>query len=238
MAPSMSNIEIREGVLKHNTNQQTLENSILHTPTICMPVSTNLNCYIPSINKSNNHPQTIRGKLTSHQFLKIISSQVTGHFSKFNILSDAQHGLRPKKLCESQLIITIHEIAQALDRGEQTAVILLDFQKAFDKVPHKRLLAKLDHYGIRDGLNGWVYSFLSNRTQRVAIGGEQSNEINVTSGVPQGSALGPIPFSAYINDLRTKVKLKGRLFADDYILYRKIKPQSDASVLQNDLDSP
>ena len=75
------------------------------------------------------------------------------HFSKFNILSDAQHGFRPKRSCESQLIITIHEIVQALDQGEQTDVILLDFQKAFDKVPPKRLLAKLDHYVIRGGLN-------------------------------------------------------------------------------------
>ena len=125
----------------------------------------------------------------------IISSQVIDHFSKFNILSDAQHRFRPKRSCESQLIITIHEIAQALDQGEQTDVRLLDFQKAFDKVPHKRLLAKLDHYGIRGALNAWVCSFLSNRTQRVVIGGEQSNQVNITSGVPQGSVLGPILFS-------------------------------------------
>ena len=79
-----------------------------------------------------------------------ISSQVMDHFSKLNILSDAEHGFRPKISCESQLIITIHENAQALDQGKQTDVILLDFQK--------RLLAKLGHYGIRGDLNAWIYS--------------------------------------------------------------------------------
>ena len=115
-------------------------------------------------------------------------------------------------------------------------VILIDFQKAFDKVPHKRLLAILDHYGIRGDLNAWVCSFLSNRTQRVVIGGEQSYEVNITSGVPQGSVLGLILFSAYINDLPTEVKSQVRLFADNCILSRKIKHQSDALALQNDLD--
>eukprot|EP00794_Sanderia_malayensis_P014691 gene14691-16215_t len=115
----------------------------------------------------------------------IISSHVMDHFIKFNILSDAQHGFRPKRSGQSQLIITIHEIAQALDQGEQTDIILLDFQKAFDK----RLLAELDHYGIRGNSNAWVCSFLSNRNQRVIIGGKKSDEVNVTSGVPQGSVL-------------------------------------------------
>lgn len=104
-------------------------------------------------------------------------------------------------------------------------------------MPHKRLLAKLDHYGIRGDLNAWVCSFLSSRTQRVIIGGEKSDEVNVTSGVPQSSVLGPILFSTYINDLPTKVKSQVCLFADDCILYRKIKHQSDTSALQNDLDS-
>eukprot|EP00794_Sanderia_malayensis_P017868 gene17868-19649_t len=127
-------------------------------------VDTNSSCEIPEENDPNC------GKVDEEH---IISSHVMDHFTKYNILSDAQHGFRPKRSCESQLIITIHEIAQALDQGEQTDIILLDFQKAFDKVPHKRLLAKLDHYGIRGNLNAWVCSFLSNRSQRVIIGGKK-----------------------------------------------------------------
>ena len=167
----------------------------------------------------------------------IISSQMMDHFEKYNVLSDAQHGFRPRRSCESQLIITIHDIAIALDKGGQTDVILLDFQKAFDKVPHRRLLEKLCHYGIQGPLNNWICTFLSNRSQAVIIEGAKSGEVEVTSGVPQGSVLGPILFSIFINDLPTRVHSKVRLFADDCILYRQVKDQTDTSALQRDLQN-
>ena len=97
--------------------------------------------------------------------------------------------------------------------------------KSFDKVPYQRLLQKLAFCGIRGQLNEWIYRFLSDCTQAVVLNGSRSDEINVTSGVPQGSVLGPILFTIFINDLPKEVKSHARLFANDCIIYRSIKNQ-------------
>ena len=82
----------------------------------------------------------------------------------------------------------------------------MDFAKAFDKVPHKRLLYKLHWYGVRGSIHHWIQSFLSNRTQRVIIHGTLSSPVSVTSGVPQGTVLGPLLFLVYINNLSDHMK--------------------------------
>ena len=114
-------------------------------------------------------------------------------------------------------------------------MVVLDFSKAFDKVPHQRLMSKLSNYGIKGTTHSWIKSFLLDRTQRVVVDGESSDWASVESGVPQGTVLGPMLFLAYINDLPKCVQSRVRLFADDCVLYRAVNSETDCSALQEDL---
>ena len=165
----------------------------------------------------------------------IVHSHVMGHLDRNQLLSDAQHGFRKKRSCESQLILTIQDLANGLNSGEQIDAILLDFSKAFDKVPHQRLLEKLQHYGIRGHLNDWVADFLRDRQQEVVLEGAHSSPTKVTSGVPQGTVLGPLLFLVYINDMPEGINSTVRLFADDSLVYRIIRSIEDQTILQEDL---
>jgi len=113
----------------------------------------------------------------------------------------------------------------------------LDFVKAFDKVPHRRLLVKLKHYNLNQQVIGWIESFLSSRRQRVVVDGYMSQEAAVLSGVPQGTILSLLLFLIFINDITENVSSPIHLFADDYLIYREIKSPSDCSLLQKDLDT-
>ena len=105
-----------------------------------------------------------------------------------------------------------------MSHGTQTDVIVMDFSKAFDKVSHQKLVWKLNRYGICDKTNAWINSFLSGRTQRVIVEGDSSSTATVSSGVPQGSVLGPCLFLFYINDMPDNIDSTVRLFADDTIV--------------------
>ena len=165
----------------------------------------------------------------------IVCSHLMGHLDKHDILSDFNHAFRKKRSCESQLILTVNDIALALDKTKQIDCILLDFAKAFDKVSHKSLLAKLRSYGV-DGLTlSWIEDFLHARTQVVAVDGVESELAPVTSGVPQGTVLGPALFLVCINDLPEGLECTPRLFADDCILYRVINSVADTEAIQRDL---
>ena len=171
-------------------------------------------------------------KLLEH----IIHSSISKYLESNHILTPRQHGFRSGHSCESQLVLACDDWASAMNKGIRTDVAVFDFSKAFDSVPHKRLIAKIKSYGIHEGAVRWIESFLFNRRQRVAINGSSSSWIPVTSGVPQGSVLGPLLFLLYINDIGAGVRSDLRLFADDCILYRQIKNTSDTILLQEDID--
>ena len=166
----------------------------------------------------------------------IVLSHMAKHLSKNNIIIDEQHGFRQRFSCETQLITTIHDWAKSINVCRQTDAILLDFSKAFDSVPHQRLLLKLDYYGIRGNLLLWIKAFLSNRSQFVSINGTQSSPKPVLSGVSQGSILGPVLFLLFINDITNYINANLRLFADDCILYNEIQSSQDYLSLQNNLN--
>ena len=111
-------------------------------------------------------------------------------------------------------------------------VVYLDFQKAFDKAPHQRLILKLKAHGIGNDVINWIEKWLTHRRQRVIVDGE----ISVLSGVPQGSVLGPMLFLIYINDLEDEISSKVLKFADDTTVFRKVTNDTDKQSLQDDLD--
>ncbi len=173
-------------------------------------------------------------KLCEH----IVHCTVIRHLTKHNILTDAQHGFRKKRSCESQLVVTLHDLTESLDKKSQVDLILLDFEKAFDKVSHRHLLHKAEFYGIHGNILNWTRDFLQDRTQQVLLDGQQSATSKVTSGVPQGSVLGPLLFLIYINDMPSyATNSTTRLFADDSLLYRCIATPDDSALLQQDLDA-
>ena len=127
----------------------------------------------------------------------IISTNIHAHLSRYDILTDHQHGFRSERLCETQLIGTINDFTETLNGSDQTDAIFLDMSKAFDTVPLKKLCCKLFHYGIHGYTLKWIESLLTGRSQQVVVNGEYSDPNTVISRVPQGLVLGPLLFLCY-----------------------------------------
>lgn len=153
-------------------------------------------------------------------------------------LTHWQHGFLPGKSTVSQLSQVVHHFAVALERRQQVDVIYLDFSKAFDRVSHEKLLFKLECLGIGGSLLAWFRSYLSGRRHRVVIDNESSDFLPVTSGVPQGSILGPLLFLIFINDMPNVISKETSLplFADDSKCFRVILGSDDGVKLQDDLN--
>ena len=168
---------------------------------------------------------------------RLVHNHIMNFLSDNKLLCDNQHGFRPLRSCVTQLLQLVHEWLRILEERGSVDAIFLDFAKAFDKVSHPHLLLKLQHHGINGQLLDWITDFLTTRRQRVIIDGHSSGWSEVTSGVPQGSILGPLLSLVYINDFPLAVKCNCGLFADDSILHRKVASVSDFEELQTDLYS-
>ena len=128
------------------------------------------------------------------------------------------------------------EITKWVDEGSPVDVIYLDFQKAFDKVPHQGLMLKLKSLGMGNSIINWIEQWLTDRRQRVVVDGEVSGWKSVLRGVPQGSVLGPILCLVYIDDLEEWVTGNILKCADGTTLFRKTKEIGDKQQLQDDID--
>jgi hypothetical protein len=153
-------------------------------------------------------------------------------------ITNLQHGFMKGKSTTTQIISVINNIQNIFDNKKPTDVIYFDLSKAFDSVPHKLLILKLKTFGINGSLLGWIEDYLKDRKQRVTMDGEHSNWLPVTSGVPQGSILGPVLFILYINDLPEILSPDTlcAIFADDTKVYRQIKDNRDQQELQEDIN--
>ena len=166
----------------------------------------------------------------------IIRDEVMTHLKENDLLTCNQHGFVPKRSCLTNLLDMMDKWTDALDTQTPVDAIYLDFAKAFDSVPHQRLLTKVKSYGITGHVGSWISDFLTNRRQRVSVQGSFSGWSKVVSGVPQGSVLGPILFVIYINDLPEGIKSWCSMYADDTKLSTPVDTEEGRRKLQDDLD--
>ena len=162
-----------------------------------------------------------------------IRDEIQNYMEELKLYTKCQHGFRRKKSCVTQLLEVIEDFTSFIEEKQTFDTIYLDFKKAFDSVPHVRLIKKLEAYGITGTLSKWVENFLQNRTQKVKVGEETSNISKVISGIPQGSILGPTLFTIFINDLPNGIESLCKIFADDTKIYNS---STNHSKVQEDLD--
>ena len=166
----------------------------------------------------------------------MIHSELTSILESHNLISVCQFGFRKNHSTAHFLLEAAHDWARALECRDDCHCLCLDFAKAFDSVPHHRLLLKLQTLGVSGQLLQWIHCFLTTRSQRVIVNGHYSEWLPVVSGVPQGSILGPLLFILYIDNVRHSVNHSCiKIFADDISLYSQVSTYDDCLKLQNDL---
>ena len=191
-------------------------------------------------NGSRNNSVNYRPVSLTSVICKLLESFIRDHMMDFlikhKLLNPSQHGFLKAKSCLTNLLCFLEEITKWVDDGSPVDVIYLDFQKAFDKVPHQRLIRKSKSHGMGNNIINWVEQWLTYRRQRVVEDGEVSSRKSVLRGVPQGSVLGPILFLVYINDLEEGETGHILKFADDTKLLRIVKEIGDKQNLQDYID--
>lgn len=183
----------------------------------------------------DNYRPVSLNSIAGKMFERLIKTAVEGHLEKFHLIKDNQHGFHKNRSCLTNLLDANEYVAEYLDKGIPVDEFFFDFKKAFDKVPHYRLGLKLISYGIKGKVKDWITEWLSNRRQRVVINGVNSQWVEVLSGVPQGSVLGPVLFSIFLDDIDDKVISKTLKFADDMKMLVALNSQETKNVINQDI---
>ena len=163
---------------------------------------------------------------------QFIRDSIVKHMNDNNLYNECQRGFRSSRSCITQLLQVYDELTKLLDEGKSVDIAYLDFRKAFDSIPHERLMIKMKGYGINGKVLDWVRDFLTGREQLVRVGNYYSGRTKVTSGIPQGSILGPVLFTLFINDLPDTIKSNCKVFADDTKIYNEV---GNSNINQDDL---
>jgi len=188
----------------------------------------------PKNNISNYRPITKISNLAK-LFERIVAHKLS--FLVKAYISTSQNGFVAGRSTTTNLVVFSNYCIHAFDMRSQVDAIYTDFAKAFDKVSHSALLAKLARLGIHSALLNWIKSYLHHRFYRVNINGKFSDFYLATSGLPQGSAMGPLLFIIFINDVRFCLSSECLLYADDLNIFKSIKLATDVQLVQHDLDS-
>ena len=167
----------------------------------------------------------------------LVAKCIVEHLLKHNFISPHQHGFLLGRNTVTQLLETLDVWTEEIDKGNNMNVLYCDFKKAFDTVPHKRLMKKIESYGVKGDVLNWIEDFLSGRKQRVCVNGKLATWKSVTSGVPQGSVLGPLLFVIYINDLEGSVSCGVKLYADDTKIYAVVNSDEDSEEFQKQINA-
>ena len=169
---------------------------------------------------------------------RIIVSDIIDFLNTHKLITKHQHGFLKHHSTVTNLLESLHDWTLTFSNNNSVVIAYIDFQRAFDSISHQKLIQKLIAYGIGGNLLFWIKSFLSNRTQSVRVGSKLSNISSVTSGVPQGSVLGPLLFNIFINDITDNFdnKVTSKLFADDIKLYTDLSFPNSKSNFQTHLN--
>ena len=172
---------------------------------------------------------------------KVLESIIKDHMvcflDEYSLIRETQHGFRKGRSCLTNLLEFLDFVSEQFDIGNQVDAAYLDFSKAFDKVPHARLILQLELHGFSGPLIKWIESWLTRRQQRVILNGARSSWQEVLSGVPQGSVLGPLLFIVFVNSIEEGLNSRVLKFADDIKIFRSVQGEIDHNQLQEDLNN-
>ena len=166
---------------------------------------------------------------------RIVRDKIIEHMNINNLFTTKQYGFMAGRSTALQLLRVLDEWTEALDEGKAVDCVYMDYQKGFDTVPHNRLMKKLEAYTIGENTRDWIKHYLDGRKQQVSVNGQLYRWHDVTSGIPQGSVIGPLLFVILINDLPDVVDSTVYVFADDTKIFNIVKNKGDMNTLQRDL---